>query len=72
MLHNTPDVEHFDENIWMDDLLSEVHNNDRLWGYMIRISKQLRRRVPGEYGDKVLYRLLCMCQGHSHPVASSA
>ena len=48
MLHNAPDAEHFDENIWMDDLLSEVHNDDRLWGYMIRISEQLRRRVPGE------------------------
>ena len=60
MLHNAPDVEHFDENIWMDDLLSEVHNDDRLWGYMIRISEQLRCRVPGEYGDEVLYRLLCM------------
>ena len=54
MLHNAPDVEHFDENIWMDNLLSEAHNDDRLWGYMIRISKQLRRRVPGEYGDEVL------------------
>ena len=60
MLHNAPDVEHIDENIWMDDLLSEVHNDDRLWGYMIRISEQLRCRVPGEYGDEVLYRLLCM------------
>ena len=60
MLHNAPDVEHFDENIWMDDLLSEVHNDDRLWGYMIRISEQLHRHIPGEYGDEVLYRLLCM------------
>ena len=60
MLHNALDVEHFDENIWMDDLLSEVHNDDRLWGYMIQISEQLRCRVPGEYGDEVLYQLLCM------------
>ena len=25
-----------------------------------RISKQLHHRVPGEYGDEVLFRLLCM------------
>ena len=60
MLHNAPDIKHFDENIWMDDTLSEVHNDDRLWGYMIRISEQLRRRVPGEYEDEVLFKLLCM------------
>ena len=60
MLHNAPDAEHFNENIWMDDTLSEAHNDDILWGYMIRISEQLRRRVLGEYGDEVLFKLLCM------------
>ena len=60
MFHNAPDIEHFDENIWIDDTLSEAHNNDILWGYMIRISEQLRRRVPGEYVNDVLFKLLCM------------
>ena len=60
MLHNAPDIEHFDEDVWISDTLSEVHNNNILWGYMIRISEQLRRRVPGEYGDDVLFKLLCM------------
>ena len=60
MLHNALDIEHFDKNIWMDDTLSEAHNDDILWGYMIRISEQLCRRVPGEYGDEVLFKLLCM------------
>ena len=60
MLHNAPDIEHFDEDIWINDTLSEVHNDDILWGYMIRISEQLRRCVPGEYGDDVLFKLLCM------------
>ena len=60
MLHNALDIEHFDENIWIDDTLSKAHNDDILWGYMIRISEQLRCRVPGEYGDDVLFKLLCM------------
>ena len=60
MLHNAPDIEHFDENIWINNTLSKAHNDDILWGYMIRIGEQLRRRVPGEYGDEVLFKLLCM------------
>ena len=60
MLHNAPDIERFDEDQWIDDTLSEAHSDDRLWGFMIWISEQLRRRVPGEYGDDVLYQLLCM------------
>ena len=60
MLHNTPDIEHFDENQWINDTLSEAHCDNILWGYMIRISEQLRRCVPGEYGDDVLFKLLCM------------
>ena len=60
MLHNTPDIERFDEDQWINDTLSEAHCDDILWGYMIRISEQLRRHVPGEYGDDVLFKLLCM------------
>ena len=60
MLHNTPDIEHFDKEQWIGDTFSEAHNDDILWGYIIRISEQLHRRVPGEYGDDVLFKLLCM------------
>ena len=60
MLHNAPDIKDFDENVWINDTLSEAHCDDILWGYMIRISKQLHCRVPGEYGDDVLFKLLCM------------
>ena len=60
MLHNAPDIERFDKDQWINDTLSEAHCDDILWGYMIRISKQLRRRVPGEYGDDALFKLLCM------------
>ena len=60
MLHNTPDIERFDEDQWSNDTLSEAHNDNILWGYMIRISEQLRHHVPGEYGDDILFKLLCM------------
>ena len=50
MLHNTPDVEHFDEEQWMNDTLHEAHCDDILWGYMIWVSEQLRCWVPGDYG----------------------
>ena len=60
MLHNTPDAEHFNEEQWMNDILHEAHCDDILWGYMIRVSEQLRRWAPGDYGDDVLFQLMCM------------
>ena len=60
MLHNAPDIERFNEDQWINDTLSKAHCDDILWGYMSRISEQLHCHVPGEYGDDVLFKLLCM------------
>ena len=60
MLHEAPDAEHFDEEQWKRDKLCEAYCDDALWGYIIRISEQLHLRVPGEYEDDVLFKLICM------------
>ena len=60
MLHGAPDAECFDEEQWKRDELREAYCDDALWGYMIRISEQLRLQVPGEYEDDVLFKLICM------------
>jgi hypothetical protein len=65
MFHGVPNMEEFDQELWKADNLPEAHFDDALWGYMIWMSEQFRTRVLGAYGDDV-------CQGHSHPDASSA
>ena len=40
-----------------------MHFNDALWEFMIQISEQIRIHIPGEYGDNVLFCLLCMGVG---------
>ena len=60
MLHGAPDAECFDKEQWKRDELREAYCDDALWGYMVRISKQLPLRVPGEYEVDVLFKLICM------------
>ena len=47
------------EEQWRKDKLTEAYCNDVLWGYMIQISEQLCLRVPGEYEDDILFKLIC-------------
>lgn len=51
---------HSKEDRWQEDHLPEVHNEDALWGYAIRISEELRVRQPGDIRDNTLLRLLRM------------
>ena len=60
MLHGAPDMERFDKEQWKRDELCEAYCDNSLWGYMIQISEQLHLRVPGEYEDDVLFKLICM------------
>ena len=60
MLHGAPDVERFDEEQWRNNVLTEAHCDNALWGYMIRIGEQLCLWVPGEFEDDVLLKLICV------------
>ena len=60
MLHGAPNMELFDKEIWKQDNLPEVHFDDTLWGFMIQMSEKFWICIPGEYGDDVLFQLLCM------------
>ena len=60
MLHGAQTAERFDEEQCRNEILTKVHCDNALWGFMIRISKQLRLRTPGEYGADVLFKLICM------------
>ena len=41
-------------------MLAECHNDDALWGYMLRASEEIRLRDPQVRMDPVLYRLFRM------------
>ena len=50
----------FSEEHWINDILNECHFDDRLWGYTIRVVKELRTRDPVVFTNGVLYNLMRM------------
>ena len=60
MLHRALTAERFDKEQWRNDILTKAHYNNALWGFMIQISEQLHLQTPGEYGDDILFKLICM------------
>ena len=55
-----PGEQHFSEERWAEDILNECHFNDRLWGYIICVSEELRTQDPMVFTNGVLYNLMCM------------
>ena len=46
--------------LWANDDLSECHNEDALWGYTIRTSRELEKTSREAVDDPVLYCLFRM------------
>jgi hypothetical protein len=59
MLYECP-RENFDTHIWERDNLGECHNDDALWGYIIRVAEEFRIHNPQQWNDPVLHRLFMM------------
>ena len=55
-----PGEQRFSEECWVNDILNECHFDDCLWGYTIRVVKELRTRDPAVFTDGVLYNLMRM------------
>ena len=52
--------QHFSEECWINDILNKCHFDDCLWGYTIRVVKELRTHDPAVFTDGVLYNLMRM------------
>ena len=55
-----PGEQRFNEECWVNDILNECHFNDRLWGYTIRVVKELCTCDPAVFIDGDLYNLMQM------------
>ena len=55
-----PGEQHFSEERWINDILNKCYFDDRLWGYTIRVVKELRTRDPVVFTNGVLYNLMRM------------
>ena len=62
MLHGAilPGEQRFNKEHWANDILNECHFDSRLWGYTIRVVKELRTRDPAVFTDGVLFDLMQM------------
>ena len=55
-----PGEQRFSEERWINNILNECYFDDRLWGYTIRVVKELRTRDPLVFTDGVLFNLMRM------------
>ena len=55
-----PGQQCFEESRWSEDGLVECHFDDKLWGYAIWVSEELRLRRDGHFSDAVLFNLMEM------------
>ena len=55
-----PGEQRFNEERWINDILSECHFDDHLWGYTIHVVEELCTRDPVVFTDGVLYNLMQM------------
>ena len=53
-----PGEQQFDEEHWFEDILNECFFDDHLWGYTIRVTKELQVCNPGVFTNGVLYNLM--------------
>ena len=53
-------MEDVDLRQWRDDALIECHNNDALWGFVVRAYETVRRRTEDQWDDPVFLRLMQM------------
>ena len=54
-----PTVEDADLQQWRDDALIECHNDDALWGFVVRAYETVRCRTENQWDDLVF---LCLMQ----------
>jgi hypothetical protein len=45
---------------WRNDILTECHYDDKIWGYACRGAEELQIRSEGDFLDKVLFNLFRM------------
>ena len=55
-----PTVEGTDLQQWRDDALIECHNDDALWGFVVRVYETICRRTENQWDDPVFLRLMQM------------
>ena len=53
-------MEDVDLRLWRDDALIECHNDDALWGYVVRVYETVRRRTGDQWDDPVFLHLMQM------------
>ena len=51
-----PGEQRFSEERWVNNILSECHYDNRLWGYTIQVVEELCTRDPAIFMDGVLDR----------------
>ena len=49
-----------DNDRWHNDILTECHWDNRLWGYTCRVSEEIRTCTTEDFTDPVLFQLLFM------------
>ena len=62
MLHRAilPGEQQFNKEHWSNNILNECHLDNRLWGYIIHVTKELQTCDPTTFTDGVLYNLMWM------------
>ena len=49
-----------EEAHWKQDAMPELHNDDALWAFLMRVSEELRMMDRSRLNDQALWRLLDM------------
>ena len=60
VLYEVPTREEFDEQVWRNDALDECHQEDMLWGYVVRAFEEFRHRDVNVWTDPVYNQLILM------------
>ena len=55
-----PTVGDVDLHQWRDDALIECHNDNALWGFVVRVYESVRVHTEGQWDDPVFLRLMQM------------
>ena len=55
-----PTVEDADLQQWRDDTLIECHNDDALWGFVVRVYETVRCRTKNQWDNPVFLHLMQM------------
>ena len=53
-------MEDVDLQQWRDDTLIECHNDDALWGFVVRAYETVRHHTEDQWDDPVFLRLMQM------------